>query len=152
MLTLMLRDLASLKMSFFINIVWLLVYVIAALFDFKPLVSALLYAAGVYATYVVLARWNRMRTGIVLSREQFRVIVKPDTTGELAVVNFYRLPFFFLIWVPTSAGFILFGGEMIAEVGLLSSLAALFLSQLVLFNFINLEIRSRVINLENQGK
>ncbi len=145
MLTLLLRDHASVKMSFFLNIIWLLVYSGVVLFDFTINISFLLYCAGACFTYFALERWNRLKSEILLSRNDFRPIVRPETPDEMGVANWYRIPFFLLIWAPTSAGFILFGEEMVAEIGLFGSITGLFLSQLVLFDFVNLEIRSQII-------
>ena len=152
MLTLVLRDHAGLRMSFFVNIVWLLVYIGTALFDFTVLISVLLYCVGVFLTYISLERWNRLNSSILLSRNEFRIIVRPETHDELKTANLYRLPFFFLIWTPTSAGFILFGQEMVAEIGIFVLMTALLLSQLVLFDFINLEIRSRIFESSKKAK
>lgn len=152
MLTLVLRDHAGLKLSIYLNFVWPLVYIGTAIFDFSVVVSFLLYCVGVFLTYISLERWNRLNSDIILSRSEFRVIVRPETHDELKAANLYRLPFIFLIWMPTSAGFIFFGQEMVTEIGIFVLISALLLSQLVLFDFVNLEIRSRIIESNRKAK
>lgn len=132
-------------MSIFANAVWLLIYSGVVVFGYFVPVSVLLYCIGVGVSYSLIEKWNRLRSDTVVSRPELRVIVRPETTRELEMANFYRVPFFFLIWLPTSVGFILFGKEMAAEIGPLALTSGLVVAQLVLFDFINLEIRARII-------
>lgn len=111
----------------------------------KAIGSLIIYGIGVLFTYFILHKWNKSTDDLKLSKPELRILVRPDTREELSLANQYRIPFFFILWIPVSVAFIFLRYEMVDDGKILHLAASLALSQLILFDFINLEIRSGLI-------
>jgi len=145
MLTLALRDRKGIMMSIALNLCWFLIYAAVFSLNLQVIESLILYGIGVFYTYLILSKWNKSSRELKLSRPEIRILVRPSTQEELSLANRYRIPFFFIVWVPVSMVFIFLRQEMVDDGKILHLVGSLALSQLVLFDFINLEIRSSLI-------
>jgi hypothetical protein len=150
MLTLALRDRKSIEMAVALNLCWFLIYASVFAFNLKAIFTLIIYALGILFTYLILSKWNNSSSDFKLSKPELRILVRPNTREELSLANRYRIPFFILIWIPVSIAFIFLRHEMANDGKILHLAVSLVLSQLVLFDFINLEIRSSLIDA-NKG-
>ena len=139
-------------MSAKLHIIWASIYLILFLTDFHSSLSTLLFVFGVMATYLVLDNWNHSTAEITTRKAEFRKIVRPKDMAEVALTNKYRIPFFFTLWAPLAFALCVFGRELATEVGFGRVLVALFLTQLILFDFINVDIRTRMLLPKTEGK
>ena len=144
-MTLMLTDPVSVRMSVKLHMIWAIIYVIVFASEFDVMLTLILFVMGVAATYGLLNRWNYATAEIAVRKPEFRKFVRPNDMADVALVNKYRIPFVLLFWVPLVMSVCIFGKGMAEEAGVTALLLGLLMAQLVLFDFINVEIRTRIL-------